>query len=412
MTPTEGLRTVANRLLRLASRVALVSLLLLSWAGTAQGLVRLRVALLRGASTFEVTSQEALRVYAIQQTRLMRELRGGEKLSFRWSRGKIFLNGEGLPVDTIRLKTLGAPIRLNGVPYRGGLDLLPDGDRGLVVVNEVELEDYLRGVVGREMPASWPPEALRAQAVAARTFALLLRARSTPRPYDLTAGTGDQVYSGIEAEHPSVDEAVQATAGLVLTFRGVLARTFFHASAAGHTEDVSVVWPGIDEPYLKGLRLPFDDAGPRHRWESVLSFQGLEDLLQRAGHEIRDVRQLKTRGKTPSGRVAQVVIQHQGGSLKLSAHRFRHLVGPSRIRSTFFRLEVGGRRIRFLGVGNGHGVGMSQWGAYQMAKEGKSFEEILAFFYPGTQPRRAEEGTMPTGPPLPKELEDLGTLLR
>jgi SpoIID/LytB domain protein len=167
---------------------------------------------------------------------------------------------------------VGEPLRLNGtsVPgvrnglYRGALLISASGS-AMTVVNALDLEDYVRGVVSAESPSAWPVEALKAQAVAARTYALTTRAGGSA--FDQYADTRSQVYRGVAAETPNTDAAVTATAGQVVTFGGQPVTTYFFSTSGGETEDVQNVFVGSDpKPWLKAVEDPFDNVSPRHRW--------------------------------------------------------------------------------------------------------------------------------------------------
>ncbi len=170
------------------------------------------------------------------------------------------------------LVTGSAPLKFNGTPYRGALELRPDGSGGVETVDAVGLEDYVRGVVSAEMPASWSAEALKAQAVAARTYAITSNVGASS--FDVYSDTRSQMYRGVAAETSSTDAAVAATRAQVVTYRGQPAITYFFASSGGHTENVEDVWPGATpEPWLRGVSDPYDGAGgdPYHRWTHKLS---------------------------------------------------------------------------------------------------------------------------------------------
>ena len=176
-------------------------------------------------------------------------------------------------------KTLGAfaapltaigtgPLSVAGLgPYRGALEFRPDGSSGVETINALALDDYVRGVISREMPASWSAEALKAQAVAARTYAITTNRGGAA--FDQYADTRSQVYGGVAAETSSTDAAVAVTRGQVVTYDGTPAVTYFFNSSGGHTENVEDVWPGsTPEPWLRGVPDPYDAAGgdPYHSW--------------------------------------------------------------------------------------------------------------------------------------------------
>ena len=184
-------------------------------------------------------------------------------------------------LDGRRIGSYAAPLTVTGpaplnVPslgaYRGALEFRPDGDGQVVTVNALGLDDYVRGVISAEMPSSWAPAALQAQAVAARTYAITTTVGATG--YDLYSDTRSQMYRGVSAETASTDAAVAATRGQIVTYDGQPAVTYFFASSGGYTENIENVWPGASpEPWLRGVPDPYDGAGgdPYHSWSYEMS---------------------------------------------------------------------------------------------------------------------------------------------
>lgn len=174
------------------------------------------------------------------------------------------------------------PLQVPGLgAYRGSLVFSPDGHGGVQTVNDVGLDDYVEGVVAEEMPASWAPAALQAQAVAARTYAITTTVNGNG--YDLYDDTRSQVYGGVDAETPATDAAVAATSGQVVTYNGQPAVTYFFSSSGGHTESIQDAWPGATpEPWLVGVPDPYDGAAgnPYHRW-------GLQMSVPAAARKLR-----------------------------------------------------------------------------------------------------------------------------
>lgn len=303
-----------------------------------------------------------------------------------------------------------APVSHAGRHYRGALAYVAT-DTAILVVNRVALEDYLRGVVPVEI-GSRPPNdsaAVQAQAVAARSYTVVRQREGSRRPYDLTSAASDQVYGGADVEQPRSDAAIAATAGVVLTFGGRVVRAPYHSTCGGRTAAPSEVWEGgTDEGYLRSVsdRVPgaegsWCDISPRFHWERVLTRTALEEAVERyvrghgtgmivAGGGVRGVR---VEQKSPSGRVATLLVETDGGTLRLRGNAIRYAlrsVGGEILNSTYFSLEpVIGRDGRLMqltvrGAGNGHGVGMCQWGAIGRARAGHDVEAILAAYYPGT----------------------------
>jgi stage II sporulation protein D len=200
-------------------------------------------------------------------------IRGGSGLVIRDGSKTLFTTAPPLRVDAAG----GGAILLNGVSqpgirdgrYRGALELRPSGN-GINAINAIGLESYVRGVVSAESPSAWPAEALKAQAVAARTYAITSRAGSISDGFDQYADTRSQMYKGVAAERPTTDAAIAATAGQVVTFAGQPVTTFFFSTSGGKTENIENSFVGsAPKPWLKGVDDPYDDLAPRHRWKPV-----------------------------------------------------------------------------------------------------------------------------------------------
>jgi len=289
--------------------------------------------------------------------------------------------------------------------YRGSLQVVRLAG-GLQAINHVSLETYLPSVVGSEMPASWPQPALRAQAVAARTYAL--RQRRSAEPFDLRATVSSQVYRGVEGETDSTREAVAATRLQVLTYGGSLIEAVFHSSSGGTTEASGELW-AQQLPYLVAVP-DFDDQSPVRSWSERFG----PDQLSQAFAETGGLFKLQVLSRTATGRLRQVRIEGPLGSLVLTGAQLRQRLG---LRSTQVELALvdtadpagpaepagppvlpplpplqwperqapAGVTLVVSGRGFGHGIGMSQWGAYALARRGVDHSAILSHYYPGTQ---------------------------
>lgn len=304
----------------------------------------------------------------------------------------------------------GAALTFNGRRYRGTLAFVPT-DTAIIVVNQVDLESYLRGVVPLELGVRSPNEsaALQAQAIAARSYTVVRQREAAGRRYDLTSGEMDQVYGGMNAEHPIADDAVRATTGLVLTWQGEVVRAPYHSTCGGRTIPPSEAWSGErDVPYLRGIRdtpegsdRAWCEISPRFHWERTLDRRDLDAAVVRYVNAAANgalsnpggVRGARIERTTPSGRVATLALATDGGTMRLSGTLLRTTLRSARgeiVNSTYFSLEpVVGRDGRLMqltlrGTGNGHGVGMCQWGAIARARAGHDVRAILAAYFPGT----------------------------
>lgn len=321
---------------------------------------------------------------------------------------------------------------LAGQAYRGRLRLLREAGQ-LLAINHLDVEDYLPSVVGSEMPASWPLAALRAQAIAARTYALAQRRPAAA--YDVKASVASQMYRGLAAETASTREAVASTQGQVLMHGDQLIQAVFHSSSGGITENSGELWRR-QLPYLVSVQDP-DESSPVREWQVRFD----PDKLRRLFSEIGGVQRIDVLQASSSGRVRQARVLGPAGSLLLSGSELRARLG---LRSTLVRFQFAnggpagtaaptpgqsiaaavaarsggpeperrwqgvmppplpalvtgeptaafapgsGPALLAIGRGFGHGVGMSQWGAYGLALRGESHEQILRHYYRGAQLR-------------------------
>lgn len=304
----------------------------------------------------------------------------------------------------------------DGYMYRGYLEFIKTpASAGMTVINVVPIEQYLYGVVGKEMSPSWSLEALKAQAVAARTYAVSHKNYFKSRGYDMADDTRNQVYGGMNAETPSIQQAVDGTSGEILTYKGKPIEAFFCASAGGWTENSENVW-GNAVGYLRGV----SDRSfhmPSYSWSVTTTPERLEANLNAAGKGVGTVqsimlspltkRPMRTADRGVSGRVRTMIIRGTKGQATVTGNAFQSLFG---LKSTLFDFYQGkgtppnpdlghssrsmtlpikaGQPLTIYGFGWGHGLGMSQYGAYQMAKENPGvreyYRQILLHYYTGT----------------------------
>lgn len=287
----------------------------------------------------------------------------------------------------------------NGTRYRGTIVTVPDG-AGYAVINRVDLEAYLRGVLPGELGSRDPRDraALQAQAVAARSYAAA-RMGERRALYDVMATVADQVYGGMTVERPETDEAIRATEGLVLTWGDRIINAPYHAHGGAMTAaPEEVFWRRGSEPFLRAVddHAPgggcFCDAGGARAWERRFSMDELRRLLDQYGRDAGvslsgQVRGVRIVARGPSGRVTGFEIETSAGRSVLRGNDIRFVLrtGGAILPSTSFSVEVTAAGVLLRGVGNGHGVGMSQWGAIGRARAGQDARAILAAYYPGTR---------------------------
>ncbi len=259
--------------------------------------------------------------------------------------------------------------------YRGRTRLIRQG-KGITAINLVDMDKYLYSVVGSEMVSTWPLEALKAQAVAARSFALYRRSQSRSQPYDLDPTTSSQVYKGLESESYSVQDAVNETLGKALTYNGKVILAAFHSSSGGHTENVEDVWSS-PLPYLRGV-VDYDQQSPVYQWQASFSPNDIGDRIGGVGNVTSIVPEKKTR----RGRIISLKIKGDRGSKRMTGTDFRQALG---LRSTLFTISRINGDFAISGRGFGHGIGLSQWGAYQLSQQGVDYQKILSHYYRSTR---------------------------
>jgi stage II sporulation protein D len=297
-------------------------------------------------------------------------------------------------------------ISFAGKRWRGELAISATDD-GLLVVNRVRMDDYLKGVVPLEIGTSTSGDeaAVEAQAVTARSYAVMHLASGT-RAYDMLATVADQVYGGASAETAMADGAVDQTAGLVLLYEGRPVNAPYHAVCGGSTAEPQDVWNATGEPYLKRVsdQIPgttrfYCDQAPRFRWTRTFDGEELRFAMNRYLHalpgaaaSVGRVRAVTVSNVTPAGRVSTLTVETDRRTVTLRGNEMRDaLRSPSgeMLNSTYFSLDAeqgqeGVQRLTLHGGGYGHGVGMCQSGAIGRARAGQDFRTILMTYYPGT----------------------------
>lgn len=358
-------------------------------------------------------------------------------------------------------------IYCNNRPYRGSFRLVPEG-RGFNLINVVDVEDYLKGVLKMEVNPAWPMESLKAQAIIARTYAFRSRNKHGKSGFDLCATNHCQVYRGVSAEDPTLSSAVDSTRGVVLEYQGAFAATFYHSDSGGHTADVASVW-GSNIPYLKGKPEPLNYESPYSRWQVTIGLPEIQRILASKGVTVGTLNSVEVSSVDTAGRAQTITIKGSAGSLSIRSSQFRTFLGSDRLRSTFFTIgdhakvlssgspsispssladkavpltlqdeqllisltkkgvfsseelmdmllrperrsihlqnalkrqsgcqqssatsapyplsSSSSGSVTFSGRGWGHGVGMSQWGAKNLAEAGWDYRRILEHYFPGT----------------------------
>lgn len=376
-------------------------------------MIRVRIA--RSADTVQLDSSSPLIIVASVGNQVGSRYSYKTPLTVGYTAGKLWIrqaDGGALawegPNVSLRIESApGASLRYEQAPFPGFLRLHVSADRKLDLVNHVPIEQYLPGVLARELYTSWHPEAYRAQAIAARSYALWEMSRDMNREYDLESTQASQAYIGLTGNRRAI-EAVQDTRGVVLSFDGQLLAAYYSSSCGGTGQDSGLVFPkGQDLPPLKGREHgACCAAAKQYRWGPI--DRDASDLLARFAAwgeankvsiaQIKSIKSIDITAANSVGRPARFTITESTGRRHtLSAEDFRvacnysgpgvtALAGELRLLSSHVTPQVLGSTVRFTdGRGYGHGVGLCQWGTQNLASQGYDAPSILAFYYHGAQ---------------------------
>ncbi len=343
----------------------------------------IRVAVMRDASRINVNIKGYYEVTDISGKRCFFRAKNLNSFVSAYS-GGITIGEKSFGKDKIFIQAAdpNGHVSLNGRKFRGRIEFLRRGRNALYAVNFIELEDYVRGILYHEISHYWPIEAIKAQAIVSRTFALFLAQQNKSKDFDATSDVFSQVYGGKTSERYRTNDAVDQTKGKVILYKNQILPAYFHATCAGHTEDAGLLWNTDLEP-LKGVPCGFCKQAPHYRWFYVCSRLQMADKLRQAGYKVGAIEEIAILDRDRSGRITDISIKSKEDAIKIPAKDFRLALGANLVRSTNFSLTMADADVIFEGFGWGHGVGFCQWGAYFQAKLGRSAEEIISYYYPG-----------------------------
>jgi stage II sporulation protein D len=334
--------------------------------------MELRVGIEKGLSEVKVGSSTAATVKdgsgqilgQLQGMQAFLAVANGNQIALsQWETGQLWIE----PTD-------GGSVYIGDRWYRGRTRLVIS-EGGVTAVNHVDMDEYLYSVVGAEMSPSWHAEALKAQAVAARSYALYQKTKRGNSVYDVGDDTYWQVYVGMEKEDPNTIAAVTATSGQVLAYNGSPIEAVFHSSSGGHTEDVEYIWQD-PRPYLRGVP-DYDRNSPNYQWTETFSQNQLSNVFSGVGNVLN----LQPAQTTPYGRAITLNVVGDGGTRSIEGDTVRNALN---LPSTLFSVTANNGSFVVSGRGFGHGVGMSQWGALALAESGYSYSQILGHYYQNT----------------------------
>lgn len=321
-----------------------------------------------------------------------------------------------------------SPIKINNKRYRGYLTF-DTVDKQLAAINNVGLEEYLYGVVPREMPSTFSYEALKAQAVAARSYAVCSVTRNKDKSFDLYDTVSSQVYGGFDAERDNVRKAVDETRGQILLSEGKVVNATYSSSNGGYTADANDVW-GAKYKCLISKEDKYSINEPNYNWNFEINANDLINGLKKQGINVNSINQIYVKENNNSKRVKTVAIMDGAKEVLVNNNKFKNAIGANKFKSSMYTIEASGvstatqapendsdgevtvlfedgvavfisseasekaspspvisadAKIKIAGHGWGHGVGLSQWGANNMAKAGLKYDEILKFYYDGAE---------------------------
>ena len=377
----------------------------------------IRVLLGHRSQSFTITSEMPM-VVLDSAGRQVQAIKEHQSAMISGDGGSVRVNGQSMGT-TISIQNAqgryGSELQTLGKTYRGAITVYANGSGTMSVVNVLGLEQYVQGVVPEEVVPSWPAPALEAQAVAARTYALHSMKHSQNSIYDIGTTTADQVYGGKSSEFASTNTAVKRTHGMVLTYQGQPINALFHSDGGGYTEDSVNLW-GNDLPYLKGV-VDYSNHEGTTVWNVITSRQSIEQKLAAASKSVGYLqtielsplteRPMKVQDRGVSGRVKTMKFIGEKGSVSLTGEQVQSLFGlkstlfdfyvgqtpPSRIQGSSVKVNhafsKANQTVTIHGYGWGHGLGLSQWGAAEMASRNEAsqpdyYKVILQHYYQGT----------------------------
>lgn len=343
----------------------------------------IRVALSQGKPAADVRVDQPYFIKTIQTSEILGG-REAETVRVTPIRNGLRWGNEEFKIYGVKLVSPSGRILVGGEEYLDQLQVVRESNGTLTIINEIDIEAYLRGVLPKEVVAKWPVEALKAQAVAARTYAVFEELLGFDSDFSLTSTVQSQVYGGEKAAELQTNEAIRLTSGEVILSEGKLLRAYFHSNCGGRTYRADYVWDVEPHRSLMGIVCPYGRNVSSFYWEAAFSADEITKKLRSAGLSLDNVLDLKPEDLDGVGRARRVWVRHGGGDIMVNANTFRLAVGAGKLRSMIFNARNFAGAFEFKGRGFGHGVGLCQWGMKEMAEEGKTYREILRYYYPGS----------------------------
>jgi len=346
----------------------------------------IRVAILKDVSSLTLAIKGKFDLVQVKTGRTERPRKVLNEAKVRPSVDGLMIGPEKFMVGQIKIiPQRDATIFVNNRRFRGEVNIIKNDQELFTVVNHVELEDYIKGVLYHEVSHRWSLETFKVQAIATRTYAFYRMKQGRTQDYDLTDDIYSQVYGGRSSERYRTNIAVNKTKGLILTYKGQILPAYFHATCGGATEDVSELWKE-DLPPLKGVICTFCQDSPHYNWKKNFRLSDIQDKLNSKGYQLRLIKEISVVERNKSGRIRLLeIITRDGQKITVSGKDFRNIVGPNLLKSNNYEIIMKGYFMDLFGHGWGHGVGMCQWGVNAMARLRYKYDEILKYYYPGVE---------------------------
>lgn len=341
-----------------------------------EGNIFLKVLVLKTNSKTKISSDTLLRIENAN-------ISPRKEYEINIKNNKIAVNENIINSETIQISSDNNLIKINKKRYRGVI-LIGIEDNNLVFINKLDIESYLYGVLPAEIAPNWPYEVLKAQAVAARSFAIYNLNKNKNSLYNLSDCVLSQVYSGYNIENEMTNNAVNDTKGEVLIYNNEVIQAFFHANSGGRTASSEEVWGGKLD-YLISINDQYSINEKNYKWNYKISLKEIARYLEKNKIITGNIYEMKINNRTESGRVDKIKIYCNNGIIEIKGKDFRNYIGVDKIRSTNFSIQQKNDELFFEGFGWGHGVGLSQEGAKKMAEIGKNYTDILYFYYKGVK---------------------------
>lgn len=312
----------------------------------------LRVGIFLSQDEINIGGDGTFKIYNLKSKSLVSKEHNKIIKMFPHNKG-IEILGKGVysgPINIIPVGNTKIIVIINGQKYRyrGNVEIVLDKDyKKLNVINIIGIEEYLYGVLKKEISPRWPAEALKAQAVAARTFAISNMNKYIDKGYNLCASTNSQAYGGVNHEDPLTNRAVDKTRGIIMVYKGKSINAVYHSDSGGYTEDSENVW-GSYVPYLRSVKSKYEEfvSPPHHTWTYSITKEDLTERLKKQGYEIDIVVSIEPVKKSKTGRISELAfISKNNKTIYMKSNDLRKLIGPELIRSTLFNIKIIGEEL-------------------------------------------------------------------